>query len=152
MWNGGSSTQIIKHIDINFSTKCSHEIDKIKSGRLSWLVCCMEFNAVFISISVISRWPVHLFMLSWSFFLTRALRTIFFPSHWLLSHQIIVETTDSIERGKNPVAMTIINPRKEYWPSRGSNERPPVRKSATLPTELWGSVRPCNPLPHNPNF
>ena len=37
----------------------------------------------------------------------------------------------------NPVAMTIINPRKEYWPSRGSNQQPPVLKSATLLTELW---------------
>ena len=33
---------------------------------------------------------------------------------------------DSGERGMNPVAMTIINPRTEYWPSRGSNQRPPV--------------------------
>ena len=48
--------------------------------------------------------------------------------------------TDSGERGMNPVAMTIINPRKEYWPSRGSNQRPPILKSATLPTELWGSA------------
>ena len=47
---------------------------------------------------------------------------------------------DSGERGMNPVAMTIINPWKEYWPSRGSNQRPPVIKSATLPTELWGSA------------
>ena len=46
---------------------------------------------------------------------------------------------DGIERGMNPVAMTIISPRKEYWPSRGSNQRPPVLKSATLPTEQWGS-------------
>ena len=37
----------------------------------------------------------------------------------------------------NPVAMTIINTRKEYWPSRGSNQPPPVRKSSTLPTDLW---------------
>ena len=34
-------------------------------------------------------------------------RTIFFPSHWLLSHITIVETTDSGERGMNPVTMTI---------------------------------------------
>ena len=27
---------------------------------------------------------------------------------------------DSIERGMNPVTMTIINPQKEYWPSPGS--------------------------------
>ena len=57
--------------------------------------------------------------------------------HWLLSHITIVDTTDSGERGMNPVAMTIINPRKEYWPSQGSNQRPPVLKSATLLTELW---------------
>ena len=38
----------------------------------------------------------------------------------------------------NAVAMTIINPRKEYWPSRESNHRPPVLKSFTLPTELHG--------------
>ena len=49
-------------------------------------------------------------------FLKPVLRTIFFPSHWLLSHILIVETTDSGERGMNPVAM--INPKKEYWPCR----------------------------------
>ena len=46
---------------------------------------------------------------------------------------------DSGERGMDPVAMTIINPRKEYWPSRGLNQRP-VLKSAKLPTEVWGSA------------
>ena len=40
----------------------------------------------------------------------------------------------------NPVAMTIINPLKEYWPCRGSNQRPPVLKTATLPTDLLGSA------------
>ena len=40
----------------------------------------------------------------------------------------------------NPVAMTIINTRKEYWPSCGSNQRPPALKSAKLPSELWGSA------------
>ena len=64
--------------------------------------------------------------------------TICFPSHFLLSHTTIVETMNSGERGMNPVAMTIINPRKEYWPSRRSNQRPPFLKSDTLPTELWG--------------
>ena len=42
------------------------------------------------------------------------------------------------ESGINPVAMTITNPWREYWPSLGSNQRPPVLKSAVLPTELWG--------------
>ena len=41
---------------------------------------------------------------------------------------------DSGKRGMNPVAMTIISPRKENFPSRGSNKRPPVLKSCTLPT------------------
>ena len=34
--------------------------------------------------------------------------------------------------------MTFINPGKEYWPSRGSNQRPLVLKSSTLTNELWG--------------
>ena len=40
----------------------------------------------------------------------------------------------------NLVSMTIINPRKEYWLSRESNQRPPVLKSATQPTALWDSA------------
>ena len=48
----------------------------------------------------------------------------------------IVETMESGEKEMNPVAMTINNPRKEYWPSHGSNQRPPVLKSCTLPTKL----------------
>ena len=52
----------------------------------------------------------------------------------------MVEATDS-ERGMNPVTMTTIDPWKEYWQSRGSNQEPPVHKSATLPTELWGPKR-----------
>ena len=46
---------------------------------------------------------------------------------------------DSGERGMNPVAMTIISPQKEYWANQASNQRPPVLKSAMLPTGLWGS-------------
>ena len=49
------------------------------------------------------------------FFLT-VLCTIFFQSHWLLSHITIVETMDSGERGMNYDAMTIIIPLKDYWP------------------------------------
>ena len=62
-------------------------------------------------------------------------------SHWLLSHIAIVEIMDSGERVITPVAMTIINPWKEYWPSQGSNESPPILKSCALPTELWGSAK-----------
>ena len=42
---------------------------------------------------------------------------------------------NSGERGMNPVAMTIINPGKEYWLNCGSNQGTPVLKSCTLPTE-----------------
>ena len=71
---------------------------------------CMVFNTVFNSISIILQQPVHLSVLFWSF-LTNApvFRTIFFQSHWLISNITIVETTDSGEKGMNPVAMTIIN-------------------------------------------
>ena len=78
--------------------------------------------------------PIHAF----PEFFQPILHTIFFPSHWLLSQITIVETTRSGERGMNPVAMTIINPQKEYWANRGSNQGPPVLRSAMLPTELWG--------------
>ena len=59
----------------------------------------------------------------------------FLQSHWLHTHVTTVEKTVSCERGKNRVAMTIISPRKEYWPSRGSNQQSPVLKAFTLPTE-----------------
>ena len=46
---------------------------------------------------------------------------------------------DSREKGINSVTMTIINPRKEYWPSLGSNQGRPVLKRGNLSTELWDS-------------
>ena len=83
----------------------------------------MVLNAVFNSISVVLRRPVHLSMLFWRYF-HQYYGIIYLPSHWLLSNITIVETMDSGEREMNPVAMTIINPIKEYWP----NQRPPVLK------------------------
>ena len=54
---------------------------------------------------------------------------------------------DSGARGMNPVAITIINPRQEYWPTQGSNQRPPVLKSAMLLTELWDlGMKTCENL------
>ena len=44
----------------------------------------------------------------------------------------------SVESGMNPVAMTMISPRKESQPSRGSSQRPPVFNSCTLTTKLHG--------------
>ena len=63
------------------------------------------------SISVISLQPVHISMLFWISFDQ-------YSAHWLLSYITIVETADSSVRGMNPVAMTTINLRKEYWPSQ----------------------------------
>ena len=57
----------------------------------------MIYISFFNSMSVISRRPVHLSMLSLSF-LKPVLGTILFLSHWLLSHITIVETMDSSER------------------------------------------------------
>ena len=103
----------------------------------------MMFNTIFNSISVISQRPVHLSMLSSSFF-KPVLHTIFFPSHWLLSHITIVKTMDSGERGMNPVAMTIINPWKEYWPSPGSNQQPSNKRAMMALDHSPESVSPQN--------
>ena len=86
---------------------------------------CVVFNTIFNSISVITLRSEHLSMFFWEFF-QPVICTMFFPSHWLLSHTFIVETKDSSDRRMNPVEKTIINPRKEYWLSQGSNHRPPV--------------------------
>ena len=55
----------------------------------------------------------------------------------VFSHSI-VETMENGEIGINPAAMTITNAGEEYLPSRGSNKRPPILKSCTLRTELYG--------------
>ena len=99
----------------------------------------MVFNAVFqqyFSYIAAASAPIHAFM----DFFKPVLRKILFPSLWLLSRITIVEKMDSGERGINLVAMTIIDPRKEYWPSQGWNHRLPVLKSATQLTALWGSA------------
>ena len=107
----------------------------------------MVFHAVFNSISVILWRPVIQPILSWSSFKQYAAQysrlskpQAAFPHNHCGN---IVETMGSVERGMNPVAMTIINPQKEYWPSRRSNQRLPVLRSCTLPTELWGSASGC---------
>ena len=99
------------------------------------LVVYHHFQQFFSYIAAASA-PIHAFLE----FFEPVLCTIFFPSHRLFSHLKIVERMDSGERGMNFVAMTIINPRKEYWPSQGSNQVPPVPKSTMLPTRLWGSA------------
>ena len=86
------------------------------------MMVCFQQNFSYI---MAASAPIYAFLE----FIEPVLCTIFFSSHWLLSHITIVETMDSSERGMNPVAMIIINPRKEYWPGRGI-------KPATLLTEL----------------
>ena len=70
----------------------------------------MPFSTFLCYIATVSA-PIHAFL---EFFFC----TIFFPSHWLLFHIIIVGTMDRSVRRMNPVAMTIISPREECWPSR----------------------------------
>ena len=83
------------------------------SGSLMILWCLMQFSTVFRL--------YHGSQCTYQCF-PAVLHTIFFPSHGLLSHITIVELTDRGERGMNPVAMTIVNHLKEYWPSQGSNQ------------------------------
>ena len=103
------------------------------------MIVYVVFNTVFehhFSYITAASAPIHAFQE----FLLLVLRKIFFPSHWLLSHLTIAETVVGGEKGMNHVEMTIINPWKEYWPSRGSHQQPHVLKSCTPPTELWGSA------------
>ena len=67
--------------------------------------------------------PINAFQ---EFFLT-VLRTIFFLSHWLLSHMTIVETIDCDEKGMHPVAMNIINPRRKILAEPGIEPATSVR-------------------------
>ena len=77
--------------------------------------------------------PLHLSMLFWNSFnrysnvLSKPL-TAFQHNH----------RRRTVMRGMNPVTKTIINPLKEYWSSRGSNQQPPVLKSSMLHAELAG--------------
>ena len=44
------------------------------------------------------------------------------------------------ERGMNPVAMTILNPRAEFWPSPRIDPATSCSQACMLPAELWGSA------------
>ena len=74
---------------------------------IDWI---MVFNTVFIIISVISWRPLYLSKLFRSFFYSVPC-TFFSPSHWLLSHAIIVETVG--EQRWKPASKNIIYPFEE---------------------------------------
>ena len=83
-----------------------------------WILCNrVEYLIVWHFIPVLTLYctavvsaPIHAF----PEFSKPVLRTMFFPSHWLLSNINIVEKVDSSERGINPITMTIINRWTEY--------------------------------------
>ena len=78
------------------------------------LIDCMVFNdAGFNIISVISRRPVHLSMISCSSFHQYSARYFLQATRPLLSQITNIETMDSAERGRNSVTMTINYHRKK---------------------------------------
>ena len=102
-----------------------------------WFIiwCLVSFSN---SISVIWWGPMHLSMLPWSSFNQYSAQyssqaTGCFPI-WQVSKQ------RSVVREEWTLSQWLINPRREYWLTRGLNQPPPVLKSATLPTELWRSA------------
>ena len=97
------------------------------------LSCLHHFQCYFIYITVASA-PIHAFLE----FPYSVLCTIFFQSQWLPSLITIIEAMDNSKRGIISGAMTTINPQKEYWQSRSSNQQPHLYKSYTRPTELRG--------------
>ena len=96
------------------------------------------FNAFFKSVSVISRQPVHLSMLSWSFFNQYSAQysskpLVAFPHNHSRNNG---QRGDRNESHRNDYQQSW----EGYCTSRGSNQQPPVLKSCRLQTELWGSA------------
>ena len=60
------------------------------------------------------------------------LRTVFFPTHWLLSHFTIVQAMDSCDRGMNPVALHYHQSLERILAKLGIEPVTPVLKYATL--------------------
>ena len=81
--------------------------------------------------------PIHAFL---EFFIPVPCTIFFSKPLTAFPHYHFLKTMDSGERGVNPIAMTIINPWKEYWPIWESNQLHPVLKSGMLQTELGGSA------------
>ena len=88
-----------------------------KTGRFTLIVgCIMSFSTIF----QLYRGGQCTYPCFPGVLLTSAPHDILSKPLAAFQHNIIiVETTDSGERGMNPVAMTIINPWKEYWPGPG---------------------------------
>ena len=99
----------------------------------------MVFYAVFNSISVTSRWPVHLSMLSLSLFNQYAAQYSFqatgcFPHNPCRNNRQRWERNESCHNDYHQSSKRIL----ADWES---NQRPPVLNSATLLTELWGLAK-----------
>ena len=52
----------------------------------------------------------------------------------------LLNILNSLERGKNHVAMTIMNPQKKFWASHVLKQRPPFLNTCTLLPRPGGSV------------
>ena len=77
---------------------------------------------------------LHLSMLSWSSFSSTPDNILAYPlPAFPPRHR---QNKRQRDRRMNPVGMTIMDPRKNYWPSHGRNQRPPILKSRPLPTKL----------------
>ena len=96
---------------------------------------------------------MHLSMLSWSS-LTSTSHNILSKSLAAFPHNHCLNNGQQGQK-MNPVTVTTINARREYWPSQRSNQLPAVLKSRMLPTELWGLAffwKCIVSPPHNPDL
>ena len=101
------------------------------------LICCIFYYAVFNIILIISRYPVHLSMLSWGSFDQYSTQYSFqatgcFPTQSSSKKQKM----DNSKRGIHLAAISIVIPGKNISRAKDSNQRPLVLKFSTLPTEL----------------
>ena len=98
------------------------------------LIDWMVFNIVFNSISVISQWPVHLSMHSWSPFNQFSAPNPFKPLAAFPHCRNKGQRWERNECSHNDYHQSS----ERILASQETNQRPLVLKSATLLTELWG--------------
>ena len=106
------------------NTFCFNIYTSVLHRLIDWLYGVQHRFHQYFSFIMAASAPIHTFL---GFFCS-VLWAIFFPSYWLLSHMIIVKKRTAVR--EEWILLTIINPWKEYLLSRGSNQRPPVLKSA----------------------
>ena len=117
-----------------FDGKKSKVLKSPSADLIDWLYGVKHhFQQYFSYYIAAASSTIHAFL----YFFEPVLRTVFFQATFPHNHR-----RNNGQRWEriNPIAMTIISPRKEYWASRRIEPATSSLKSSTLPIELLGSA------------